>query len=81
MTKNCECGCGTIVGNRFVRGHKNKGVKFSDKWKKNISKFHADISGTKNPMYGKKHSNATKEKIRQKRLMLQRCFFRLLCCL
>jgi len=36
----CECGCGkrvSKVGNRFILGHQNRGVKFSSKVRKNMS--------------------------------------------
>lgn len=31
----------------------------------NISKYHADVSGTKNPFYGMNHTTESKEKLRQ----------------
>lgn len=37
----CECGCGkrvTKIGNRFLRGHFNRGKKFPAEWRKNMSK-------------------------------------------
>jgi group I intron endonuclease len=46
----------------------NKGKIVSESTKKKISENHYDISGEKNPMYGKKHSPETIEKIRQKAL-------------
>jgi group I intron endonuclease len=46
----------------------NKGKTVSESTKKKISENHYDISGEKNPMYGKKHSPETIEKIRQKAL-------------
>jgi group I intron endonuclease len=46
----------------------NKGKPVSESTKKKISENHYDISGEKNPMYGKKHSPETIEKIRQKAL-------------
>lgn len=39
------------------------GTKFTDKHKQNISKFHADVSGENNPMFGKKHTETTRQKI------------------
>ena len=33
-----------------------------------MKKNHADVNGEKNPMYGKHHTEATKEKIRKKRI-------------
>jgi hypothetical protein len=34
--KFCECGCGQRVKNRFVHGHNNGGIKFSEDHKKKI---------------------------------------------
>jgi hypothetical protein len=45
---------------------KLKGRKKSQSHKDNISKYHADVSGKNNPNYGKKHSEATLEKIRNR---------------
>jgi len=33
-----------------------------------MKKNHADIKGEKNPMYGKHHTEAAKEKMRKKRI-------------
>lgn len=41
------------------------GIKFSESHRKNISINHADVSGTKNPMYGKSHSKETINKIKE----------------
>lgn len=38
------------------------GTKFTDKHKENISKYHADVSGENNPMYGKTHTQSAKQK-------------------
>ncbi len=46
----------------------NRGKIVSDLTKKKISENHHNVSGEKNPMYGKKHSPETIEKIRQKAL-------------
>jgi group I intron endonuclease len=46
----------------------NRGKVLSDLAKKKISENHHDVSGEKNPMYGRKHSPETIEKIRQKAL-------------
>jgi len=46
----------------------HKGKILSDKTKKKISENHYNVSGENNPMYGKKHSPETIEKIRQKAL-------------
>lgn len=40
-----------------------KGMVFTDEHKKNISLNHHDVSGSKNPFYGKTHSVETKAKI------------------
>ncbi len=45
-----------------------KGKKMNDEFRKNVSLNHADITGNKNPMYGKKHSPETLEKMRKKAL-------------
>jgi group I intron endonuclease len=39
--------------------------KLSDEHKKNISKYHADVSGEKNPMFGKTRSESFKENLRK----------------
>jgi group I intron endonuclease len=49
------------------------GCKFTDRvftkeHKDNISKNHADVSGEKNPMFGKTHSNEVKEKTKLRNL-------------
>jgi len=44
----------------------NLGRVLSDETKKKISQNHHDISGKNNPMYGKKHSPETIEKLREK---------------
>lgn len=48
---------------------KHLGKFVSEETKKKISENHHDISGKNNPMYGKKHSPETIEKIRQKALL------------
>lgn len=68
----------TQKGRNFTEEHKRnisrsmmgklgtfKGRKHSQHSRKKISSNHADISGSKNPMYGKIHSNQTKNKIAQ----------------
>ena len=45
---------------------KLKNRKFSDEHKQKISENHSDVSGDKNPMFGKKHTNETKLKIIEK---------------
>lgn len=45
-----------------------KNREITEETKRKISENHADISGEKNPMYGKHHTEETKEKLRQKNL-------------
>ncbi len=45
---------------------KHLGKKLSEKTRKKISENHHDISGKNNPMYGKKHSPETIEKLKEK---------------
>jgi len=47
---------------------KHLGKMLSDETKKRISENHHNVNGENNPMYGKKHSPETIEKIRQKAL-------------
>ena len=47
----------------------HKGKILSDSTKDKISENHHNVSGEKNPMYGKKHSHETIEKMRQKALL------------
>ncbi len=49
----------TTGGNNF---------KMSELARKNIKNNHADFKGSNHPLYGKHHSEETKEKMRQKRL-------------
>ena len=53
-------------GYNIDNGGKNK--KTSEETKKLISLHHADFSGEKHPLWGKHHSEETKEKIRQSRI-------------
>lgn len=41
----------------------NLGKKMSEESKKKMSKNHADVSGSKNPMYGRHHTDESKTKI------------------
>lgn len=54
------------VGYNIAKGGNNH--THSEETKKLISEHHADFSGEKHPMWGKHHSEETKEKIRQARL-------------
>jgi len=51
-------------------GDKNNEIRkpFTKKHKENISKNHADVSGNKNPMFGKTHTDSVKEILRVKNL-------------
>jgi group I intron endonuclease len=49
-------------------GNSNKGKVRSEETKLKIKESHHDVSGKNNPMYGKKHSQETIEKIRKKAL-------------
>ena len=53
---------------KFKISESNRGKKHTDDARKKISENHHNVSGEKNPMYGKKHSPETIEKIRQKAL-------------
>ena len=44
----------------------NLGRVLSDETRKKISENHHDVNGENNPMYGKKHSPETIEKLREK---------------
>jgi ribosomal protein L37AE/L43A len=46
--------------------HPHTGKPKSEEHRKNISKFHADISGENNPMYGKNHKDSTLEVLRER---------------
>lgn len=65
--KNCLGRILTEETKQKIR-EKHSGKFVSEETKKKISQNHHDISGKNNPMYGKKHSPETIEKIRQKAL-------------
>jgi hypothetical protein len=46
-----------------------KGRKHKETSKLKISENHADVSGSKNPFFGKKHTEETKQKIRESKLL------------
>ena len=46
----------------------NKGKKLSEETRRKISENHADVSGEKNPMWGKHRSEEVKEKLREANL-------------
>ena len=52
VTNNQKCGSCSL-----------KGRKFSDEHKRKLKENHADISGDKNPFYGKKHSDEVLSKL------------------
>lgn len=52
----------TIHAEGYV--NKNKGKRTSLEIRQKISKNHHDVSGSNNPMWNKKHSNYTKQKLR-----------------
>lgn len=45
--KFCECGCGKIVKHRFITGHNNRGIKFSEEHKKKLRENHVGFTGQK----------------------------------
>lgn len=61
-----------LIGRKFSEETKEKirqlnlGKTLSEETRKKISENHHDISGKNNPMYGKKHSPETIEKLKQK---------------
>jgi len=70
----CQCGCGQIVKHKFVHGHNNKGIKFSEEHKKKIG--HANSISQKGRVPWNKglskeidirvcHSEEAKEKIKK----------------
>jgi len=61
--KLCKCGCGQEVtreGNRYIRGHSNKGKKDSIETRKRKSK---SKKGENHPFYNKNFSKEHREKI------------------
>lgn len=66
-----------VTGRKHSVETKNKikekltGRVLSEEHKKNISKNHADLSGDKNPFFGKRHSEAAKAKMKQHRKNLK----------
>lgn len=45
----------------------NKGIKFTEEHIRHLKESHLPMSGTNNPMYGKKHSEETRRKISEKK--------------
>lgn len=43
----------------------HKGKKFTDEHKRKMSQNHADFKGKNHPMYGKKHSEESKQNMKQ----------------
>lgn len=56
----CECGCGSVVKNRFVSGHNNRGKHFSEEHRRKIGESQ---NGNKNHWYGKHPSESTRMKM------------------
>lgn len=44
----------------------NKGIKFTDSWKQNLSIHHANVFKENNPMFGVKHSDISKKKMSER---------------
>ncbi len=68
--KYCECGCGQIVkvGRRFILNHQHHKRKHKDDCLCISCKSkRKECCGLNHPMFGKKHSEETKLKIREKR--------------
>lgn len=60
--KPCACGCGRFpkrLSSKYCAGHASKG--------ENTPMFGVRLTGKKNHFYGKEHTSATKEKLRQAR--------------
>lgn len=64
--------CATLNAPGYV--NPNIGRKRSSEVCKNISENHADVSGAANPMFGKKHSDSAKEKLRERALNREKRF-------
>lgn len=60
-----KSGLDPVSHERFINKSResNTGRIRSEESKRNMSNNHADFNGDKNPFYGKKHSDVTKEKI------------------
>lgn len=77
FTRNCsECGKKITTNNKYwnkiaISENKvclscsNKKHIFTEKWKNNLKKNHADFTNEKNPFFGKKHSNETLARLRE----------------
>ena len=62
--------------NSTIGGEGRIGYKCSDIIKEKIKLNHANVSGEKNPNYGKKHKTAVIEKMRKKKLRNKHCIGR-----
>lgn len=65
ITKNKYWNEKAIKENRLCLSCANKSHIITDEWKQNMSKNHADVIGMRNPFFGKKHSEKTKEILRK----------------
>lgn len=54
----------TLTDPNYV--HPHTGKPKTEQHRQNISKFHADVSGENNPMYGRSHDTSTIDKLREK---------------
>jgi group I intron endonuclease len=52
-------------GNKAICNGFWRDKKLSDEHRKNISKHHADVTGDKNPMFGKTQANSVKENLKK----------------
>ena len=57
-----------ITSRNFKISNKLKNVLKTEEHRENMSKNHADVSGSNNPMFGKTHKKLTKKLIRTKML-------------
>jgi hypothetical protein len=65
VTKNKHWNIRAIKENRLCLSCAGKKFVFTEEWRKNMSKNHADFSGKNNPFYGKTHSDEVKDKLRR----------------
>lgn len=63
-----KIGYNIAKGGGGALGCHHKGIIFTKEHKNKISENHADVSGKKNPMFGKNHTQTTKDKLRDANL-------------